>query len=114
MDFCADFIKYESDFKDNILAAKIYLNLSYMNFLNSNYEDSLNFANKGINFSNSVRSQYALGHFYGRKGFAEYRLGKEEYLESFIKSSKYLSLTFSFAISPVFVETRRYGPSPSL
>lgn len=83
LDFCAFYIENESEFANNSLTEKVLLNISYINFLAGNYKKSLKFANNGIEFNFSTRSQYAMGHFYARKGFAEYRLGREEYIESF-------------------------------
>ena len=86
LDFCVSVVENETELKKSILPTKIYLNASYMNYLNNQYEKSLLLANKGIEFNVNARSQYAIGHLYARKGFAELKLNIDEYIVSFRKA----------------------------
>lgn len=88
---CVNIIKTVPDSDFGYLNTKIYLNASYMNHFNGNNKKALQYANEGIAYNKITRSQYASGHLYARKGFAEHNLQLEKnlYMESFKKAYFY-------------------------
>lgn len=92
LDFCVNFFEKESNLTGDVLGTKIYISASYENHLNKFYEKALRFAEKGIDYNNLIRSQYAMGQLYARKGYAEYRLDRNEHLDSFKKAVEYFRM----------------------
>ena len=58
-----------------LLGIKILLNLSYNFHRLAQYQQALNFANKGITLCHEHYLNYALANLLARKGVAEYYLG---------------------------------------
>lgn len=89
LDHCASLISRDSELSKTILATKIYLNASYMHYLNHNYEQALKYADQAIENNIANRSQYAMGHLFARKGFAELKLDQPQARQSFKKALFY-------------------------
>ncbi|MGV8145874.1 MAG: hypothetical protein ACLKAK_03705 [Alkaliphilus sp.] len=73
---------------------KICFNLSYSFHRRDYYEDSLKYAEIGINYCNNHRLHNFIGPLYVRKGVAEYLLSNEGYTNSLLKAKRFLELTW--------------------
>lgn len=88
MEFCANSVD-----SDNDIYPKLCHNLASAYIRGKNYQTALEFSNLGIKSCQENRNFNGLNILYYGKGVAEYRLGHEEYIDSF-KTSIYLCRAF--------------------
>ncbi len=107
LDFCVWYLEHNLDLKKGVLPTKIYLNASYMHYLNASFYDALNYANQGIAYNNSQRSQYGIGHLYARRGFAALKLGYDtsDYMDAFNKAAFYHDVLGQEALKELLTRT---------
>lgn len=91
IEHCVRILDKIPELNQGILPSKIYYTASTIFHLNQQYEKSLDYAVKGIEYNNLTRSQFGCGHLYARKGFAELNLNydSEIYLQSFRTAAFY-------------------------
>ena len=78
-----------SSFLEKLLVIKIYTNISYNYYTMDNPNETLKYANKGIDFAQDNSLMYGLPLLYMRKGIAQLKLGIPAHIES-IKKSLYI------------------------
>lgn len=79
--FCIDSVDY-----DNMIYPKLCHNLSGAYYRNNNFNKALEYSNMGIESSRRSGNLYGLSLLYYGKGLAEYKLNKEEHIDSLITS----------------------------
>ncbi|KHO63080.1 XRE family transcriptional regulator [Thermoanaerobacter sp. YS13] len=86
---------------------KIYYNISYNYHILSLAEESLHYANLGIETCVKNNTLSSLGLLYFRKAIAEYNLGREEYKDSLSKSIHLLEITGQEKLIKTIMESCR-------
>ncbi|ADH60711.1 transcriptional regulator, XRE family [Thermoanaerobacter mathranii subsp. mathranii str. A3] len=86
---------------------KIYYNISYNYHILSLTEESLHYANLGIETCVKNNTLSSLGLLYFRKAIAEYHLGREEYKDSLSKSIHLLEITGQEKLIKTIMESCR-------
>ncbi|MGB9809223.1 MAG: transcriptional regulator, partial [Caldanaerobacter sp.] len=86
---------------------KIYYNISYNYHILSLAEESLHYANLGIETCVKNNTLSGLGLLYFRKAISEYNLGREEYKDSLSKSIHFLEITGQEKLIKTIMESCR-------
>ena len=69
-----------SSFLEKLLVLKIYSNISYNYYRKENAEETLKYSNEGIEFAHDNHLMYSLPLLYMRKGVAELRLNRNNFV----------------------------------
>ncbi len=91
--FCFTYYVTHNLSSDFFLYEKLCFNLSYSYHRRGLYEQSLKYAEIGIDFCNEHRLYNFIGLLYVRKGVSEYLLKNEAYVDSLLKAKYFLELT---------------------
>lgn len=86
---------------------KYSYSLSYCYFLQSNYVKSLFYADKGIEIALKNQSIYMLYNLYSRKAASEFKLGIDNYKDSFAKCIHLVDLLGDESITKKYVDVIR-------
>lgn len=86
---------------------RLYYNISYTYHILSLAEESLHYANLGIETCIKNNTLSGLGLLYFRKAIAEYNLGREEYKDSLSKSIHLLEITGQEKLIKTIMESCR-------
>jgi len=86
---------------------RLYYNISYTYHILSLAEESLHYANLGIETCVKNNTLSGLGLLYFRKAIAEYNLGREEYKDSLSKSIHLLEITGQEKLIKTIMESCR-------
>lgn len=99
------------DMQISMLVIKVYVQLSYNSHYLSDDLKTLEYANKGIQYSVDNNIMYALFLLYYRKGIAEFMLKNDNYMDSLHKSIQLLEIQNNHDLAQLYkdITYKMYG-----
>lgn len=93
-----------SSFMEKLLVIKIYTNIAYNHYNMDNPQQTLKYANEGIDFAQDNSLMYNLPLLYMRKGIAQLKLGIPAHIESIRKGIYLLDVQGNTNLKTIYLQ----------